>query len=202
MPAKKSSSSPKRDEIIEIASRLFYRQGFGATGIKQIIDEAGIAKGTFYSHFESKEELGLGWLRSRHETWTGWFEEALGKGETAEEKLLAAFDFLEQWLVEDAGYRGCAFLNTMAETPDFEHPMRAEVASHKRDLHQRFQELSIGHFQKDGIPEERARQQGTTFFLLFEGALVEAQNFHESWPIHAARNEAERILNSSPAITS
>ena len=63
---RKSNSSPKREELIEIASRLFYEQGYGATGIKQVIEEAGIAKGTFYSHFRSKEDLGLEWLKLRH----------------------------------------------------------------------------------------------------------------------------------------
>lgn len=59
MALEMKETASKRDELIEIASKLFYQQGYQATGIKQIIDEAGIAKGTFYSHFKSKEELGL-----------------------------------------------------------------------------------------------------------------------------------------------
>ena len=64
MPSLNSKIS-KRDELVGIASDLFYEQGYGATGVKQIIDTAGIAKGTFYSHFTSKEELGLAWLKKR-----------------------------------------------------------------------------------------------------------------------------------------
>ena len=34
---------------------LFSRQGYNATGIQQITDHAGVPKGSFYNHFESKE---------------------------------------------------------------------------------------------------------------------------------------------------
>ena len=186
-------TNPKRDEIIEIASRLFYEQGFGATGIKQIIDEAGIAKGTFYSHFPSKEALGLAWLDARHAQWSGWFEEALRPKKTSGEKLLASFTFLEKWL-KDCSYRGCAFLNTMAETPNPGAPMRKEVAVHKQELHVRFQELAEDHFKAIGFSTKEAQQQGSLFFLLFEGALIEAQNFHATWPVRTARKAVERML--------
>ena len=115
MPTKVTQGQSKRDEIVEIASRLFYEQGFGATGIKQIIDEAGIAKGTFYSHFQSKDELGLAWLKARHAVWNGWFEDSVEQSDAAA-GILASFDFLEKWL-EESSFRGCAFLNTMAEIP-------------------------------------------------------------------------------------
>lgn len=45
MPAINVNTS-KRDDLVGIASDLFYRQRYGATGIKQIIDTAGIAKGS------------------------------------------------------------------------------------------------------------------------------------------------------------
>ena len=82
MPEKDSKPS-KRDELLDIASTLFYRQGYGATGVKQIIETAGIAKGTFYSHFSSKEEVGLAWLKTRHFEWNAWLEARLGKDKNA-----------------------------------------------------------------------------------------------------------------------
>ena len=48
---------PTRLKIIETAQRLFYTRGYAATPVAAIIDAVGIAKGTFYHHFESKDEL-------------------------------------------------------------------------------------------------------------------------------------------------
>lgn len=198
MPATIVSSNPKKEGILEIASRLFYQQGFAATGIKQIIDEADIAKGTFYSHFASKEELGLAWLRSRHELWTDWFEDAIRDIDKPGKKILATFDFIEKWLVA-YDYRGCAFINTMAEVPDYESPLRKEVADHKRILHERFQALAVEHFKSKKVSASKARQTGSTIYLLFEGAIIEAQNFHELWPVQAARKASKTLLfPSSP----
>lgn len=197
MPAAKQVS-PKRQELIEIASRLFYEQGYGATGVKQIIEAAGIAKGTFYSHFSSKEELGLAWLRDRHHRWNQWLAAELDPLETAGEKLLGCYDFLSRWM-DDSDYRGCAFLNTGAETPDPDSPLREVVVAHKQELLDKFQKLAASHYPSTGGSRagkilEAAHHKGTILFLLFEGALVEAQNFRDQWPIQAARSEAECIL--------
>jgi AcrR family transcriptional regulator len=47
----------RRDELMEAAQRLFLKQGVAATTIDQIASGADIAKGTFYLHFSSKEDL-------------------------------------------------------------------------------------------------------------------------------------------------
>ena len=47
----------RRQEILETAQRLFYSQGYEATSIQSIIDQVGIAKGTFYHYFSSKTHL-------------------------------------------------------------------------------------------------------------------------------------------------
>ncbi len=46
-----------KERILNVASRLFKRNGFSATGIDQIMEEAGLTAGGFYSHFKSKTDL-------------------------------------------------------------------------------------------------------------------------------------------------
>lgn len=45
------------NEILDCAQNFFYTLGYEQTSIQMIIDEVGIAKGTFYHYFHSKEEL-------------------------------------------------------------------------------------------------------------------------------------------------
>ena len=47
----------RRQELIRIAYRLFVSKGYEQTSVDEIIEEAGIAKGTYYYHFQSKEQM-------------------------------------------------------------------------------------------------------------------------------------------------
>ncbi|MGZ3726217.1 MAG: TetR/AcrR family transcriptional regulator [Pseudobdellovibrio sp.] len=46
-----------KQRIINVASRLFKTNGYSATGIDQIMQEAGLTAGGFYAHFRSKSHL-------------------------------------------------------------------------------------------------------------------------------------------------
>jgi AcrR family transcriptional regulator len=47
----------RRDEILEIAAKVFARQGVNSTTVRDIADEAGILSGSLYHHFESKDQM-------------------------------------------------------------------------------------------------------------------------------------------------
>ena len=106
---------PARQRILVTAHDLFYRDGIRATGIDRVIAEAGVTKVTFYRHFPSKNDLILAYLEHRHRLWMEWLIEALerhrGQGRGAATRLVAVF---REWF-ESEGYRGCAFLNAVAE---------------------------------------------------------------------------------------
>ena len=47
----------RKNEILDIANSLFSHKGYDHTSISDILEQAGIAKGTLYYHFKSKEEI-------------------------------------------------------------------------------------------------------------------------------------------------
>lgn len=47
----------RRNEILDVAQQLFYQKGYEQTAIQDILGAVGIAKGTFYHYFDSKEAL-------------------------------------------------------------------------------------------------------------------------------------------------
>ena len=47
----------KRNEILDVAERLFSVKGYEKCSVNNILNEVGIAKGTFYYYFKSKEEV-------------------------------------------------------------------------------------------------------------------------------------------------
>lgn len=50
-------SVDKRNQIMESAIKLFAEKGFFNTSVQEIADESGIAKGSIYKYFPSKEDL-------------------------------------------------------------------------------------------------------------------------------------------------
>ena len=47
----------KKNKIIKAAKKEFERVPFEQTSIKNIVEDAEIARGSFYQYFESKEDL-------------------------------------------------------------------------------------------------------------------------------------------------
>src|SRR4051794_22095326 len=54
---KRKQPETRRADIISAALRLFAAKGFAATRLDDVAEAAGIAKGTVYLYFETKEEL-------------------------------------------------------------------------------------------------------------------------------------------------
>ena len=55
--ASKRPPVDKRRQILDAAIRVFARQGFHATRVSDIADEAGVAYGLVYHYFSSKDEV-------------------------------------------------------------------------------------------------------------------------------------------------
>ena len=51
------SAPDARSRVLEAAVDLFVDQGYDGTSVAQVIAKAGVAKGGFYHHFASKEQL-------------------------------------------------------------------------------------------------------------------------------------------------
>lgn len=47
----------RKNEILDAAERLFVAKGFDGTSTTDILNEVGIARGTLYYHFKSKEDI-------------------------------------------------------------------------------------------------------------------------------------------------
>ncbi|MGD8463380.1 MAG: TetR/AcrR family transcriptional regulator [Anaerolineae bacterium] len=47
----------RRTELIACAQQLFYSKGYERTTVRDIVDALGVAKGTFYYYFDSKQQI-------------------------------------------------------------------------------------------------------------------------------------------------
>ena len=61
-------AADRAEEILEVAARLFADRGFHRTTTKDIAEAAGVAEGTLYNYFDSKDALLFGILSRLSET--------------------------------------------------------------------------------------------------------------------------------------
>ena len=186
----KSNSKPK-DRILETASRLFYTQGYNATGINQILEEAKVAKASLYKHYGSKDDLGVAYVMASRENWFNALNAFIANKKQPIEKLLACFDFLERNLVQN-DFKGCRFINLLAEVSEQNATMRKEIVGHKTNIRMYFNRL-VNDILKD---KDKASHISDTIFILFEGAVVESKIHLDIWPVITAKKTVSILMNA------
>ena len=58
----------RKDQILDAAARVFAEKGFRAARMQEVADGAGVANGTIYNYFSSKDELLMALLGRLNET--------------------------------------------------------------------------------------------------------------------------------------
>ena len=178
----KADIAPK-DQLFQTAARLFYQQGYRATGVDTIAAESGIGKMTLYRHYPSKDDLIVAYLRDSDALFWRGFEAITAAVLTPAGKLAAFFAALEEYVVSPACY-GCPFLNAAAEYPEPAHPAHQVAVEHKRTVRARFRELAAA--AEAAQPDALAGG----LVLLMDGAYMTARMFGAS-PDNPATHLAE-----------
>ncbi len=84
----------KRRQILDTAIRVFARQGFHATRVSDIADEAGVAYGLVYHYFKSKDEVLNELFSQRWSLLLAAIDEADGSDAAPRDKLAAVAAFI------------------------------------------------------------------------------------------------------------
>lgn len=106
-------ASQKREILLDTAERLFYAEGFHATGIDRVVAEAGVARMTLYNHFASKEALIEAVLERRYERYLDDLRQAV-YGAVASDAVMALAEIHCRWL-ETTANRGCIVIKAIGE---------------------------------------------------------------------------------------
>ena len=175
-----------KTRILETADRLFYLQGIRAVGVDTVAAEVGISKRTLYNHFPSKDALIAAYLQRR-------FKMPPLSDKAPAAQILGTFDSLERRF-GSAGFRGCPFVNAVAELGAEDRAVRKIAVAFKESRRVWFRDLltQLGVDDPDGIATQLA--------LLVDGSI--AQNLVRDDPSMArAAKAAARILLANAGIT-
>ena len=191
----RKTESEARRRILTTARKLFYQNGYRATGINEIIAKSGVAKATFYAHFPSKERLAYSYVQTMNQEELQVMEEGLARYTGPYEKLIGLLEFLIPWS-KDRDHRGCAYLNISSEILDHANPVRRESQAHYDAIRRLVGRLTHELKEKRGAAWKRrdAETNADDYLLLLSGALTMAQIYHDHRPIQQAIDAAKRLL--------
>ncbi len=161
---------PPRERILDAAEELFLREGIRQVGVQAIADKAETTKMAIYRHFETKDALVAEWLRIVAADYQAAFDRVETEyPDQPEEQILGLARFIAEGLPA-ISYRGCPFINSLAELPDPLHPARQVIQDHKAHQTRRL----IGMCTEAQMSDPGQAAAEITFAL--EGAQVSTQN--------------------------
>jgi TetR/AcrR family transcriptional repressor of nem operon len=171
------SSHDVRERLLEAGVQTFSKSGFNGCSVQDITDAAGVPKGSFYNHFESKEALGAAALEYY------WAEGSCDRMQilsrtdlTPAERLRTYFEQVTAEMAEIGFTCGCLIGNMAAELSDHSPVIAAQLsaifASWSRLVAECIRQAQAAHqITSDADPELLA-----TFVLnAWEGAVLRAR---------------------------
>jgi TetR/AcrR family transcriptional repressor of nem operon len=189
-------SEETRQRIIEAGAELIHLQGFSATGLKEILDLAGVPKGSFYHYFKSKEAFGLAVVEHFAARFGVLFKNI------AEDESLSPLTRLNTFLAaveerfEQEGCRkGCPIGNLAQEMGGLSDPFRMHLQQVIDRMAEGFASL-IRMGQKQGEARTDLDPLETAYFMIsgWHGALIRMKVIRSTEPIKLCHRFFDEML--------
>ncbi len=157
-----------KERLVATALDLFYKQGYDATTVNQIIDDSSTHKASFYRYFQDKEELGNIYLDQRGHAFNEGWKILMAKAQTPA-------DFVSLWIsllkrqIRSKSFFGCPIARFMSSS---------EISESSRDKASSILNLWIetlsDYFERkknEGLLKQKfnSKQKAKTFLKIFQG---------------------------------
>jgi AcrR family transcriptional regulator len=185
---------PTRDRILFAAAELFRRQGYAASGLKQVVAEADAPFGSLYHHFPGgKEQLGEEVIRAGGAFFLALYEHiaaaapdvvtAIGDFFTGAAATLEATDYAD----------ACPIATVAGEIAGTHEPLR--VAAH--DVFESWAGAAAADLAAAGIAAGEARSLALAIVALVEGGFLLSRTARSVEPMHAAGRAAAALVQEA-----
>jgi AcrR family transcriptional regulator len=172
-----------RERIVERSSQLFRRQGFAATGMKQIVEEARAPFGSVYHFFPAgKEQLGVETIRWSGAIYGELIDAFYTPGADPVEATRAFFAGAAETLRATDFADACPIATIALEVSSSSEPMRKACA----EVFESWIEKATARFAEVGMTRARARETSIALLCSLEGAFVLARARRDTEPLAVA----------------
>jgi len=164
-------ASKVREKIVAAAMDRFHALGYNAAGVQEIVDTAGVPKGSFYNYFKAKERLALEVFETYMQ---GARLDALKDQSVAPAvRLREHFESMAANYAHFGYEKGCLVGNLLPEVSDSTPVLREAMRDCLCDWTKRLAEV-IREGQADGsfVPTQDADQMARFLLDTWQGAIV------------------------------
>lgn len=117
-----------KQRIIDAGTRAIVEKSFNGCGLKEILDAAGVPKGSFYHYFKSKEDFGVALVEESSQSHFEFMRQYLGDRSLSPlERISAYFSAKRDKLAEMGSVRQCLMAKIALEESRLSEPMRAAI---------------------------------------------------------------------------
>src|SRR5690242_19148084 len=183
-------TSDSRQKMVRSAARLFRRQGYAATGWRQVVAESRAPWGSQAHHFPGgKEQLAVDALTLAGARYEGLLRAALADTHPAD--AVAGWSEVAADELARSGWRdGCPVATVTLETAASSDVLAATARNVFASWRAPFVESMVDR----GLPADEAGSLATLVLAAIEGALILARAAHDGEPLRATGTELATLL--------
>lgn len=186
------SATATRDQIVQAADELFYRQGFEHTSFADIAEALGISRGNFYYHFKTKDDILRAVIDARLANTWSMLRQWEAEGEHPADRIRS---FIRMWQLNgpDIQRYGCPVGTLCAELAKLNHASQDEA----RELFTLFRSWLREQFARLGRTAD-ADALALQLLARSQGVAMLANAFHDEDFI---RREVEQMCEWLTSLT-
>jgi TetR/AcrR family transcriptional regulator, transcriptional repressor for nem operon len=150
------------ERALENAMDLFWRRGYEATSVQDLLSEMGIGRGSMYGTFGDKRALFLAALDRFEETRVSRANEILEGSTSAVQGIRRLFETTIEGLVAYEPRRGCLLANTAVELAPHDEEVAGRISRYVGRTEEAFEQALVrgratGEIPADKDPKALAR---------------------------------------------
>lgn len=182
-----------KERMVLTAAKLFQRQGYNATGLKQVVTEAHAPRGSIYHHFPGgKEELGVQAVEIAARELTRAIQKAGESAMSPAEMLRRLGRAIGGWLEGSDYLEGCPVSTVTLETA----PISPSLTEACNAAYVQWTEMFAEHLVRGGMAQPAASRLATTIVAAVEGALLLCRARTSTTPLDDVIEELVQTVDS------
>lgn len=193
----KTAQNDTRAHILDVGYQLIAQKGFVGVGLAEILQQAGVPKGSFYHYFASKEQFGQVLIEHYFEDYVTRLTTLFGAHERpARERLMNYWQYLMDMQKADCdGAQQCLVVKLSAEVADLSEAMRTALLKGYRQVI-----ALIAQCMREGIADGSLPARlfpdldAQILYQLWLGASLANKLSRDGVPLSAALRHTEQVL--------